>query len=243
MHYTDIKADIKELDKAKQNHRHYSQNRDYDMARIWLTAVKDIEKSLETDIAYFNQLILNDWHKRASWESKLDLLKIAGLVNLKQRDDQTEVFVSQNAYNPFWNQLKHLRWWVYYRDNSICQYCLKTVNKDNSHVDHVIPVSAFPKEFLWLANDPTNLVAACQDCNLSKSNKLQWPKTSAAAIALDSCQPRMNDLIENCLLKTDYDNCPKCGWDSLQVMCNVHGFIKAFSCQLSAKSGCDLVGV
>ncbi|NRD79778.1 HNH endonuclease [Bacillus sp. BRMEA1] len=50
--------------------------------------------------------------------------------------------------------------------NGKCFYCGKTIKNGNSHVDHFIPWSFVQADQLW------NLVIACSNCNLSKSDKL-----------------------------------------------------------------------
>ena len=57
---------------------------------------------------------------------------------------------------------KRTRYEVLRRDDFTCRYCR---SKDNElHVDHVTPVS------LGGDDRPTNLVAACKDCNLGKAS-------------------------------------------------------------------------
>ena len=47
-----------------------------------------------------------------------------------------------------------------------CFYCNKTLNERQTHVDHFIPWSYIFEDQAW------NLVLACQDCNLKKSDSL-----------------------------------------------------------------------
>jgi hypothetical protein len=49
------------------------------------------------------------------------------------------------------------------RDNYTCQYCGS--KKKPLHCDHIMPISRGG------SNDPSNLIAACQRCNLSKHDK------------------------------------------------------------------------
>lgn len=57
---------------------------------------------------------------------------------------------------------KRTRFEVLRRDNYTCRYCRSTDNELT--VDHVMPVS------LGGGDEPSNLVAACRDCNAGKSS-------------------------------------------------------------------------
>ena len=57
---------------------------------------------------------------------------------------------------------KRTRFEVLRRDNYTCRYCRSADNPLT--IDHVTPVS------LGGTDDPTNLVAACQDCNAGKAS-------------------------------------------------------------------------
>ena len=46
--------------------------------------------------------------------------------------------------------------------NNRCAYCGKSINAQNMHIEHIHPLSKGG------ANDPSNLVAACKSCNMSK---------------------------------------------------------------------------
>jgi len=59
---------------------------------------------------------------------------------------------------------KRTRFEVLKRDNFTCQYCGLQAPDTELTVDHVIPVS------LGGPDDPSNLVAACRDCNAGKSS-------------------------------------------------------------------------
>ena len=59
---------------------------------------------------------------------------------------------------------KRLRFEVFKRDRFTCQYCGKQSPDVVLHVDHINPVSLGGK------NTITNLITACKDCNLGKSN-------------------------------------------------------------------------
>jgi hypothetical protein len=59
---------------------------------------------------------------------------------------------------------KRTRYEVLRRDNHTCRYCGGTAPDVTLTVDHVTPVS------LGGSDDPSNLVAACKDCNAGKSS-------------------------------------------------------------------------
>ncbi|ORU98083.1 HNH endonuclease, partial [Mycolicibacterium canariasense] len=58
---------------------------------------------------------------------------------------------------------KRLRFEILRRDNHTCRYCGRRAPEVQLHVDHVVPTT------LGGTDDPTNLVAACADCNSGKS--------------------------------------------------------------------------
>lgn len=56
------------------------------------------------------------------------------------------------------------RYEVFERDGYTCQYCGAKAPSVELHVDHIVPVSKGG------TNDLSNLVTACAECNLGKSN-------------------------------------------------------------------------
>lgn len=59
---------------------------------------------------------------------------------------------------------KRLRYEILRRDNHTCRYCGATADDTRMTVDHVVPVA------LGGCDKPSNLVAACMDCNAGKSS-------------------------------------------------------------------------
>jgi len=59
---------------------------------------------------------------------------------------------------------KRTRYEVLKRDNHTCRYCGASAPDVVLHVDHVTPVA------LGGSDDPSNLVAACKDCNAGKAS-------------------------------------------------------------------------
>lgn len=72
---------------------------------------------------------------------------------------------------------KRTRYEVLKRDNFTCRYCRSTENP--LKVDHVTPVA------LGGTDDPSNLVAACQDCNAGKASTSPDAETVADVKAID----------------------------------------------------------
>ena len=75
---------------------------------------------------------------------------------------------------------KRLRFEILRRDGHTCRYCGRSTPEVKLTVDHVVPVA------LGGADDPTNLVAACIDCNAGKSSVAgdQQKVTAAAESAI-----------------------------------------------------------
>lgn len=76
---------------------------------------------------------------------------------------------------------KRLRFEVLRRDNHACRYCGRSAPEVELTVDHVVPVA------LGGSDDPTNLVAACRDCNGGKSS-VPADATVVANVAADAAR-------------------------------------------------------
>lgn len=59
---------------------------------------------------------------------------------------------------------KRLRYEILRRDNHSCRYCGATADETPLQIDHVTPTT------LGGTDDPSNLVAACVECNAGKSS-------------------------------------------------------------------------
>jgi hypothetical protein len=64
---------------------------------------------------------------------------------------------------------KCLRYEVLRRDSYTCRYCGASAPTATLHVDHVTPRSQGGKD------EPSNLITACEDCNLGKSSSMPDP--------------------------------------------------------------------
>ena len=103
---------------------------------------------------------------------------------------------------------KRLRFEVLRRDNHTCRYCGGSAPDVVLTVDHVIPVA------LGGSDDPSNLVAACRDCNAGKSSSnpdaplvetvaddaLRWARAmeivaQGRAVERDEAQRRYDDFL------------------------------------------------
>jgi 5-methylcytosine-specific restriction endonuclease McrA len=73
-----------------------------------------------------------------------------------------------------------VRFKVLERDSFTCQYCGRSAPEVVLHVDHINPASKGG------ANDMSNLITSCRDCNLGKSD---------TEIDLDN-EEKMNDIRE-----------------------------------------------
>jgi 5-methylcytosine-specific restriction endonuclease McrA len=66
---------------------------------------------------------------------------------------------------------------IIYRDDQVCQYCGKRFPIDQLTVDHVIPISRWPKEKRTHKKNWTNwfnCVCSCKWCNNAKGNHLLY---------------------------------------------------------------------
>ena len=61
---------------------------------------------------------------------------------------------------------KKMRFEIFERDNFTCQYCGRQAPKVELQVDHILPVSRGGK------NNKDNLITACVDCNIGKSDAM-----------------------------------------------------------------------
>lgn len=58
-----------------------------------------------------------------------------------------------------------LRFDIFERDNFTCQYCGKTAELAELHIDHIWPAAEGG------TNDPLNLITACSECNYGKGSR------------------------------------------------------------------------
>jgi len=164
------------------------------------------------------------WFTAATFEQKLYLVLTSKIVELQENklDCNERRYKSLKTINPTWALLKHRRHWVYFRDNSVCAYCDVPLTKAQAQIDHVIPASSWPKKWLWLANDASNLVASCPSCNQAKNIKLILPSRPVLPIVFGLCMPQRLLTNYHCAEASD-NNCESCGAEAINVFCIVHG--------------------
>lgn len=97
--------------------------------------------------------------------------------------------ISLKEYVPMARQPAFTRFNVFLRDSFSCQYCAKALPAESLTFDHVIPRSRGGKTS-W-----TNVVAACEPCNLRKGNRL--PKASGIFPCRTPGRPSNFELQEN----------------------------------------------
>lgn len=121
----------------------------------------DKEKHLNIEWRYTSPAGRN----RYTASVKVSLNEMNSLINkskeLEKERNTHEYFVKQERKKV----TPKIRYQVLRRDNYTCQYCGRAVSDGvKLHVDHIKPVSKGGKTEL------SNLVTACQDCNLGKSD-------------------------------------------------------------------------
>jgi len=110
-----------------------------------------------------------------------------------------------------------------FRDQKDCFYCHRTLDEQLTHVDHFIPWAYI------FENEPWNLVLACQQCNLTKSDSLPNLKFRADLIKRNSDHQDEIKELENSLLRLNaenkwepeiihhYDNCKDYGFNVVSL--------------------------
>ena len=180
------------------------------------------------------QLFILDWFQVTNNERKINLAYSYGLVALKD-DNRFEV---RNTYSrDYEDNRSALRQSIYWRDGSFCAYCAKSIQMDKGNVDHVIPRSAWTSEWLWLADDSSNLVAACEDCNKDKSNfyrSFQGDNRLSHVTFECKSNVRSNDPYDCCKTRrVDLGNpmCQRCN-QYVHICCRVHEEAQIPACEV-----------
>ncbi len=109
----------------------------------WQEAVKAIFRESVTVISEYDRIV-----RSPSWE-----MKLPSVLALKE-------------YIPMARTPAFTRFNVFLRDRWLCQYCGDNFKTQDLTFDHVIPRSRGGRT-AW-----TNIVTACQSCNIEKGNKL-----------------------------------------------------------------------
>ena len=172
------------------------------------------------------------WFKVTNWAKKLELAYSYGLVSL----DDNQRFIVRNSMSRDYEDMRlQLLATIYWRDGSFCAYCSLGISMGQGEVDHVIPRSAWPKEWLWLADDSSNLVAACKSCNAKKSNfyKDFWGENRLHHITFECKAPRAE--YECCLERRRTLGNPVCQDcdDYIPTCCTVHEEVLMPVCEVT----------
>jgi 5-methylcytosine-specific restriction endonuclease McrA len=205
----------------------------------------DLESNLYQSLNHLKELqkldvrenwshVINYWFSTNSADNRLGMLLETGIVEIKEESRERFRFITQRHHvRVAITRGKELRFWTYWRDNSQCAYCGKTLTKSNGQIDHVVPISAWPAEFIFLAEDISNLVASCRACNMKKLNYMELPLKEVQHVEIDTCLPKQNSFSELCP-NDEQEDCDTCGLPSIQVLCNVHGQVQMQLCKLTA---------
>lgn len=140
-------------------------------------------------MSHKNCLILNadytpigviDWRKAMIWSFRYcnEHCKSIEIIEYHDQDmvmsckgpvNVPSVIKTTKYFKIFNKRVNFSRKNVFIRDNFTCQYCNKKLPHSKLTYDHVIPKS------LWRSKETptcwTNIVTACIDCNLKKSNR------------------------------------------------------------------------
>ncbi|SKY30089.1 HNH endonuclease, putative [Mycobacteroides abscessus subsp. massiliense] len=96
---------------------------------------------------------------------------------------------------------KRLRYEVLRRDNYSCRYCGRSAPEVKLTVDHVVPVA------LGGSDEPSNLVAACADCNSGKSSvPADAPLVDDVAADAMRWSRAMQQVSDMRIMQIQYDN-------------------------------------
>lgn len=173
------------------------------------------------------------WFKQTNFSRKLNLAFTYGLVSL----DNNQRFIVQNSMSRNYEDMRlQILEAIYWRDGASCAYCFKDILLGNGEIDHLIPRSAWRKEWLWLADDSSNLVAACKPCNQNKSNfyKSFQGENRMSHVSFDCKSPVKYDY-ECCKSRaTDQGQvlCQVCEYD-IEVVCRVHQEVRLPACEIA----------
>ncbi len=92
------------------------------------------------------------------------------LVELQEIATQINTKYEPRAQFNRWRDSEEGKLWKqekYQAQCGCCDECGKPIQLKGSHIDHILPLSRFPR----LALDTQNLRITCPDCNRAKSNR------------------------------------------------------------------------
>jgi 5-methylcytosine-specific restriction endonuclease McrA len=91
-----------------------------------------------------------------------ELQEIATQINTRHEPRAQFNHWRDSSEGKLWKQKQ------YQTQHGCCAKCRKPIQLKGSHIDHILPLSRFPR----LALDTQNLRITCPDCNRAKSNKI-----------------------------------------------------------------------
>ena len=215
------------LDDARNNKKWHLESQIY-------RQIEDLKTWQRDNVSQNWSWFIKEWFSTDSPAQRLNICLEWNIVEIKSDNQEKLRFVTNRHFvrAPI-TKAKELRFWTYWRDNAQCVYCDKKLDKTSGQIDHVIPISAWPAEFIFLAEDSSNLAASCKKCNRDKLNFLQILKKPLLHIEVDTCLPQQNSFLEPCP-NSQRDDCKVCALPSIQVFCNVHGLVHMQLCSLTA---------
>lgn len=95
----------------------------------------------------------------------IKLYDLNPLGKIARVDSVNKKFTKKSRFNSFYRTIE----WREVRSVVLSMYgsvCMKCGSKKNIHVDHILPISKYPK----LRLDVNNLQVLCSSCNIEKSN-------------------------------------------------------------------------
>jgi len=173
------------------------------------------------------------WFANTRRHLRLEALKKRGLVEL----DSDNRFVVKNSFERNYQDMRlQILEAIYWRDGESCAYCGKDIPLGDGQIDHWIPRSAWPKDWLWLADDSSNLIAACKNCNQAKSNYLVCVAGENRLNHITfECKSPVREVYECCKSRAISEGrmiCQDCEHD-IQVVCRVHEECSLPACEIA----------
>jgi hypothetical protein len=164
---------------------------------------------------YIDQEWLGLWYRTVEPEKKIQLALDRRIVKLNGNTFERGNQVQRTADE----MPTAIRAMVHRRDRE-CAYCGAQGYETTLFVDHIVPASAWPEQYLWLAHSASNLTSACESCNIDKSNKLGFGKIRIYPIA-GTCNICIPYGIDNCDTLRVW--CIRCGMNSFASECEMRG--------------------
>ena len=179
------------------------------------------------------RIFVYEWFQNINYLRKIQLAYSFELIAL---DDNNRYEVRNSYTRNYEDNRMALLESIYWRDGECCAYCFRDITLGNGEIDHVIPRSAWPKKWLWLADDSSNLVASCKACNKKKSNfydeftgenrllHVSFDCKSPVLYPYECCKSRAIDQGKTLCQICDYN---------IEICCRVHEEVRMPACEIS----------